>query len=129
MSEGELSFVRIDKWLWAVRICKTRKIASELCKRHRVLVEGQPVKSSRDVRPEQVVTVKREGIEWQYKVIRCIDKRVGAALVGECKQDITPSEILERLKLIKKDALPRRPKGAGRPTKKERRDLQKVKEI
>lgn len=127
MSDDELSSVRIDKWLWAVRICKTRKVASELCKQHKVLVEGQPVKPSRDVMSGHVVIVKRDGIEWQYKVIQCIDKRVSAPLSLECKEDITPKETLERLKLIKSDLMPRRPKGAGRPTKKERRDLEKLK--
>ena len=127
MSDNELSSVRIDKWLWAVRICKTRVLSADLCKKHKVLVDGQPVKPSREVRSGQVVIVKRDGIEWQYKVIQCIDKRVSAPLSLECKEDITPEEALERLKLIKKNLMPPRPKGAGRPTKKERRDLEKLK--
>ncbi|MBU0468190.1 MAG: RNA-binding S4 domain-containing protein [Candidatus Omnitrophica bacterium] len=118
--------MRIDKWLWGVRICKTRKVASELCKQHKVLVLGQPVKASREVMPGQVVIVKRDGVEWQYKVIQCLDKRVSAPLSLEYKEDITPKETLERLKLIKMDLMPRRPKGSGRPTKKERRNLEKL---
>ena len=113
MSDNELSSVRIDKWLWAVRICKTRKVAAELCKQHKVLVEGQPVKPSREVMLRQVVIVKRDGIEWQYKVIQCIDKRVSAPLSLECREDINHKEAMEKLKLIKSDLMPPRPKGAG----------------
>lgn len=129
MSEGGLSSVRIDKWLWAVRISKTRKIAIELCKKHKVLVDGQPVKPSREIKQGNIVTVKKEGVEWLYEVIQCLDKRVGASLSLEYKKDITPLETLERLKLIKRDLMPRRPKGAGRPTKKEWRTLEKFKEM
>lgn len=129
MSEGGLSSVRIDKWLWAVRISKTRKIAVELCKQHKVLLDGQPVKPSREVKQGNIVTVKKEGVEWLYEVLQCLDKRVGAPLSLEYKKDITPLETLERLKLIKRDLMPRRPKGAGRPTKKERRTLEKFKEM
>lgn len=121
-----LPSVRVDKWLWAVRICKTRKAATELCKQHKVLVDGNLVKPSREIRPGQVVVVKRDGIEWQYRVVRCLDKRVSAPLASGHREDITPQETLERLKMIKRDVMPRRPKGAGRPTKKERRDLEKL---
>ena len=120
--------VRIDKWLWAVRICKTRAIATELCKKHKVLIDGQPVKPSRDVQPGQVVIVKREGIEWHYRIIQCLLKRVSAPLSLEFKEDITPKANLELLKILKRDIMPRRPKGSGRPTKKERRGLEKLKE-
>ncbi len=127
MNENGLNSVRIDKWLWASRICKTRKVVAELCKQHKVLVAGQFVKRSREVRPGEVVVVKREGIEWHYKVIQCLDKRVSASLSLQFKEDITPKENLERLEKMKKGLMPRRPKGAGRPTKKERRDLEILK--
>ncbi len=126
MNENDLSSVRVDKWLWAVRICKTRKLATELCKQHKILINGQPVKPSRDVIPGQEVILKRDGVEWVYKVLKCLDKRVSAPLSLEYKEDITPEETIERLKIIKRDMMPRRPKGAGRPTKKERRNLEKV---
>ncbi len=87
------------------------------------------MKRSREVSPGQVVVIKREGIEWHYKVIKCLDKRVSAPLSLAFKEDITPKENLERLQQMKKDLMPRRPKGAGRPTKKERRDLEVLKEI
>ena len=127
MSEQDLKSVRIDKWLWAVRICKTRKIAYDLCKEHKVLIDDQPVKPSREIRPGQVIIVKREGIEYQYKVLQCLEKRVGAGLAGQYKEDITPKETLEKLEMIRKNAMPPRPRGAGRPTKKERRNLIKFK--
>lgn len=128
MTNQNLTSIRIDKWLWASRICKTRKVVAELCKQHKVLIAGQPVKRSREVGPGQVVVIKREGIEWHYKVIKCLDKRVSAPLSLEFKEDITPKENLERLEQMKKDMMPRRPKGAGRPTKKERRTLETLKE-
>ena len=128
MGESELNSVRIDKWLWASRICKTRKVAMLLCKQHKVSIDGQPVKQSRDVSPGQVVIIKRDGIQWHYRVIKCLDKRVGAALSLEFKEDITPKENLEMLKMMKKDLMPRREKGLGRPTKKDRRDLEILRE-
>ena len=129
MNEDNLTSVRIDKWLWGVRIFKTRKIALELCKQHKILVDDHPVKPSREVRPGQVVTVRKDGVEWLYEVIQCLDKRVSAPLSLAYKKDITPKETLERLKVIKMNLMPQRPKGTGRPTKKERRDLEKIKDI
>ncbi|MFP4472505.1 MAG: RNA-binding S4 domain-containing protein [Candidatus Omnitrophota bacterium] len=126
MNDNTSSAIRIDKWLWAVRICKTRKTALDLCKKHKVLINGQPVKPSREVRPGQVVTVKREGLEWLYRVRQCLEKRVSAPLSLEYKEDITSPETREQFKAIKKNLLPRRARGAGRPTKKERRDMEKI---
>ena len=118
--------VRIDKWLWSVRICKTRLIATDLCKRGRVTIDGQEVKPSRDVKQGQAIVVRKEGISWHYKVLKCIDKRVGAPLVKECYDDITPQEEKNKLALIKGGWVPRRAKGEGRPTKKERREMERV---
>ena len=118
--------VRIDRWLWAVRICKTRSIATDLCKRQRISVDGQPVKPSRIVKAGQVVTLKRDAILFQYKILRCIANRVGAKLAIECKEDLTPKEEIDKLKMIKSSWVPRRAKGEGRPTKKERRALDKL---
>ncbi|MCA9394691.1 MAG: RNA-binding S4 domain-containing protein [Candidatus Omnitrophica bacterium] len=118
--------IRLDKWLWAVRICKTRAAATDLCKRQRVSVDGQNAKPSREIREGNLITVKRDGIDWQYKVLKCIDKRVGAKIAAECREDLTPKEDLKRLKEVKSSWTPRRPKGEGRPTKKDRRDLDKL---
>lgn len=120
-----LDSVRIDKWLWAVRICKTRQVAMDLCKRQRVSVDGQFVKPSRDVREGQMVAVKRDGIQFQYRVLHCIDKRVGAKLADQCKEDITPEEEKIKLQQVYGGWTPRREKGEGRPTKKDRRAMDK----
>jgi ribosome-associated heat shock protein Hsp15 len=121
----ELS-VRIDKWLWSVRICKTRLIATDLCKRHKVSIDGQEVKPSRAITCGQIIHVHREGVCWQYRVLQCIEKRVGPQVAKECCEDITPPEEKNRLVLIKGGWTPRRAKGEGRPTKKERRDMDRV---
>ena len=118
--------VRIDKWLWAARICKTREIAADLCKGHKVSIDGQPVKPSRDVREGQVITIRKDGIDWQYRVLKCIEKRVGAPLAAECREDLTSEDELNKLRVIKGGLLPRRPKGEGRPTKKDRRSLDRL---
>ncbi len=120
------SRVRIDTWLCAVRICKTRPIGTDLCQRHMVSIDGQPVKPSRHVCVGQQVVVRKEGINWHYRVLKCIDKRVGAAVAKECHEDITPQEEKDKLALNKCGWVPRRAKGEGRPTKKERREMERV---
>ena len=121
-----LMIVRIDKWLWSVRLCKTRLIATDLCKKHKVSIDGQQVKPSRGIKPGQVIVVRKEGVSWQYRVLKCIDKRVGAQLVKECCEDITPQEESNKLALIKNGWVPRRAKGEGRPTKKDRREMERI---
>ncbi len=86
---------------------------TDLCKRHKVSIDGQPVKPSRDVSVGQVVIVRKEGLSWQYRVLRCIDQRVGAQLVKNCCEDITPKEEKDKLALIKGGWVPRRAKGLG----------------
>lgn len=128
MSSDDLESIRIDRWLWAVRICKTRVIAADLCKRQRVTIDGQYVKSSRDVKVGQIIFVKKDGIEWQYKVLKCIGDRVGAQLAKECREDLTPQEDLDRLDEVQSSWTPHRDKGAGRPTKKDRRAIDRANE-
>ncbi|MBF0478064.1 MAG: RNA-binding S4 domain-containing protein [Candidatus Omnitrophica bacterium] len=117
--------IRVDKWLWAVRIFKTRSLASEMCEREKVWIEGQHVKPSREVKVGQKIKVRKDNIDWEYEILKCIDKRVSATVANECRKDITPPEIIERAKLIRSMWVPRREPGEGRPTKKERRDLDK----
>lgn len=126
MDQAILDKVRIDKWLWAVRICKTRKEAMDLCKRGRVTVDGQPIKPSREVRAGQIVVVKRDGVDWTYTVLQCIEKRVGAKIAVTCKENITPQDQIDKMKVAKSGWVPRRPKGMGRPTKKDRRDFDRL---
>lgn len=122
--------VRIDKWLWAVRIFKTRNKASEACRKGKVLIKGIAVKPSRIVRQGEVVEVKHHPIFRQYHVKGIVIKRVSSKLSMELVEEITPSEELEKLIVYKKDPLSfifsLRKKGSGRPTKKERRKLHKI---
>ena len=121
-----LEGVRIDKWLWAVRICRTRQISSDLCKRGKIKINGLLVKPSREVKVGQIVCVQRRGIVWQYEVVCCIEKRVGAKTAVVCRRDLTPEKDICRMKLIRSQRSPSREKGMGRPTKKDRRDRDKI---
>ncbi len=113
---------RIDKWLWAVRIYKTRSQASQACRSGRVKVDGQVVKPSREVYPEMVIHLHWGPIERIIKVKAFLKNRVGAKLVSQYMQDLTPEEDYKILELIHKRTGARQ-HGTGRPTKKERRNL------
>ncbi len=126
MVNNSLESVRVDKWLWSVRICKTRVLSTDLCKRQKVSIDGQNVKPSREVTIGQVITIRREGIYWTYKVLKGIDKRVGAKIALECYENLTSKEELDKLKSIKSGWVPQRDLGAGRPTKKERREIDRL---
>lgn len=115
--------VRIDKWLWAVRIFKTRSKATEACRKGRVEMDELPVKPSREVREGDTVKVKIAPITRSFKVLGAIEKRVSAKLASDFVEDITPQEELDMLEVQKEMNLLQREKGTGRPTKKERRDL------
>lgn len=121
--------VRIDKWLWSVRVFKTRSQATEACKKGRVLIDDQPVKAARIVKENEIIHVKIPPITKQFKVIALLSKRVGAKLVPDYMEDLTPEEEMKKLDLMKTDTFGRRPRGAGRPTKKERRIIDKLKNI
>ncbi len=113
---------RIDKWLWAVRVFKTRSQASQACRTGKVKVDDQPVKPSREVQPDMIIQVHWGPINRILKVKALLKNRVGAKLVSEYMEDMTPEEDYKTLELIKKRT-GFRPHGTGRPTKKERRDL------
>ncbi len=115
--------VRVDKWLWAVRIYKTRSIATEACKKGHVIIDNIQVKPSRVLKIGDIVKVKKNPVTYSYKVLGLTEKRVGAQLVPEYLLDVTPKEELEILDIQKNMLWMRRERGAGRPTKKERRDL------
>ncbi|MDD4143358.1 MAG: S4 domain-containing protein [Prolixibacteraceae bacterium] len=115
--------VRIDKWLWAVRIYKTRSKASEACSKGHVLIGNIPVKPSKEIRKGDIVRVKHAAIYKSYKVIEPVYKRLSASLITEFVEDITPPDELEKLELQKKMKWFSRKPGLGRPTKKERRDM------
>jgi len=119
--------LRIDKWLWAVRIYKTRSQAANACKKGSVLIDGQQVKPSRTVKVGETVTVKKKPVFYKYKVLGLLEKRQSAKIADEYKEDVTPEEELKKLDVQKQATFERRDKGAGRPTKKERRILDRIK--
>lgn len=123
--EGES--LRIDKWLWAVRLYKTRTIAAESCRTGKVKFNGEPVKASRDIHPGDIFVVKTELMTKTVRVKALIHNRVGAKLVPDYLEDLTPPEEFERLLLKKEMNYEKRDRGSGRPTKKERRDIGKLK--
>ena len=115
--------VRVDKWLWAVRVFKTRSIATEACKKGRVSIGGVTIKPSRTIRVGEVITVRKPPIEYSFRVIQLLGSRVGAKRVAEFMENVTPREQYELLELQRVSGFVDRAKGLGRPTKKDRRDL------
>lgn len=115
--------VRIDKWMWAVRIFKTRTVALDACKKGRVLIDNVSVKPSRMIRVGDVVQVRKPPVTFSFKVLGLSDKRMGAKLVPQFMENVTPPEQYEILELNKISGFVNRQRGTGRPTKKERRDL------
>jgi ribosome-associated heat shock protein Hsp15 len=118
--------VRIDKWLWAVRLFKTRTLATEECKKGRVTIDGVSVKPSRVPKPGDIIKVRKNPVTYSYKVIGLIGKRIGAKLVHEFVEDITPPEELKNLELRQQMGSFERDRGTGRPTKKDRRDIDRL---
>lgn len=115
--------VRIDKWLWATRIFKTRTIASDACKKGRVTIKGQNVKPSHGIRVGQVVEVRKPPVTYSFEVLGLIENRVGAKLVPNYLKNVTSRDQLELLEMVKISGFVNRQKGLGRPTKKEGREL------
>lgn len=115
--------MRIDKFLWCVRYFKTRSIATNACKQGKVKIGGSNVKPSREVYPTEKILVRKNQIDYQLEVLDLPPSRVGAKLVNLYVNDITPREAFEKLELLKYSKDYYRKKGTGRPTKKDRRDL------
>jgi len=122
--------VRIDKWLWAVRIFKSRSMAGNACKAGRVKIDDSSVKASYMVSVGEVLTVRRGPIRYRYKVLGLIEKRLSAKLVADKYEDLTPPEekVINRMKSAFHIPMGTRKRGAGRPTKKERRDIERLNE-
>jgi ribosome-associated heat shock protein Hsp15 len=117
--------VRVDKWLWAVRVYKTRSMATDACRRGHVLVNGMTVKPSKEIKENDHITVRKLPVLFSFVVKQAIDKRIAAKLVIDYLQDITSLEELDKLK-VKETFFIKRERGSGRPTKKERRLLDQV---
>lgn len=114
---------RIDKWLWAVRIYKTRSIAAEACKKGHITIGNRTAKPAHNIRVGDVVNVRKAPITYSFRVLKCAENRVGAKLVPELMENITSQEQYEILEMSKISGFVGRMRGTGRPTKKERRDL------
>ncbi|MAN26317.1 MULTISPECIES: RNA-binding S4 domain-containing protein [Mesonia] len=115
--------MRVDKYLWCVRYFKTRSIATNACKKSHVKVNGDVVKPSREVYPTDKIEIRKNQINYKIEVLDIPPSRVGAKLVNIYLTDITPKENLEKLDLLKYSKDYYRKKGTGRPTKKDRRDI------
>ena len=116
--------MRIDKYLWATRYFKTRNIASEACKKGQVKINGKKAKPAKEVFAGEKIVLRKNQIDYQLLVLDTPPNRVGAKLVDLYRKDITPKEAFEKNDLLKASQDYYRKKGQGRPTKKDRRDLE-----
>ena len=114
---------RIDKWLWAARIFKTRSIAATACKNGRVTIGGVNVKPSHVIKAGETIDVKKPPITYSFKVLDCIEQRVGAKLIPQVYENVTDAKQYELLEMSRISGFVDRARGTGRPTKKERRSL------
>ncbi|MFW5706798.1 MAG: RNA-binding S4 domain-containing protein [Bacteroidota bacterium] len=112
--------VRIDKWLWAVRLFKTRSQATDACRAGKVKIGGDVVKPSREIKQGVTISIHAGIMTKTVKVLEVLEKRVGARLVEQYMEDLTPAEEYLKLELLRDNPLAQR---KGRPTKKERRDM------
>lgn len=116
--------VRIDKWLWAVRLYKTRSLAAEACKKGKVLIQNVSVKPSRAIKIGDIIQIKQNPVLYSFKVLELAQNRMNAKLVPGFMENVTTPDQLELIELGKLAAQTGRSRGTGRPTKKERRDLE-----
>ena len=114
---------RLDKFLWASRIFKTRTIAADACKNGRVMIDGVKMKPSRMVKEGEVIQVRKPPVTYSFKILRAIQNRVGAKLVPEILENVTTPDQYELLEMNRIAGFVNRARGTGRPTKKERREL------
>ena len=116
--------LRIDKYIWCVRLAKTRSIASELVSKGKIKLNGTVVKASKDVKVGDKVSISKNSALFEYKILALADKRLGAKLVGDFLQDITTADELEKFRLYTLNQANYRENGSGKPTTKNRRDLE-----
>ena len=127
MTESKLKYqetARLDKWLWAARIFKTRSIAADACKNGRVTKDGVTVKPSRTVKAGEVISVKKPPITYSFKILNAIENRVGAKLISEVYENVTDPKQYELREMSRISGFIDRQKGTGRPTKKDRRAME-----
>lgn len=116
--------VRIDKYLWAIRVFKTRSDSTDACKGNKVRVGGSPAKPSKEVKPGEVIEIQKGTVRYSYRVIRLLENRVGAQLVPDYAENLTPQSELDKLRAPVETFFIRRDRGSGRPTKKDRRAME-----
>ena len=118
--------VRIDKYLWAIRVFKTRTDATDACKGGKVKIGTVNAKPSRDVQVGEVIDIRKGAVTFTYKVLQLVDHRLGAKLVPDYAQNLTPESELEKLRAPVESFFLTRDRGAGRPTKKDRREIEQI---
>ena len=118
-----MSEARIDKWLWAARIFKTRSIAADACKNGRVTIGGMNVKPSRPLKVGEVVSVRKPPVTYSFRVLQCIEQRVGAKLLPEIYENVTDPKQYELLEMSRISGFVDRARGTGRRTKRDRRQM------
>lgn len=123
MSNPTEDTLRIDKWLWAVRLYKTRSQATQACRSGKVKVDGDALKPSREIKEGMEITIQTGAIKKTIRVKELLHKRVGAKLVHNYIEDLTPEEEYQKIEITRTQPVAKRERGQGRPTKKERRDL------
>ena len=115
--------VRVDKWLWAVRIFKTRTLAADACEKGKISIGDQTIKASRNIKPGEIISVRKGAFTMTFKVLQLTENRMSASLVPPFCEDITPAEEVEKIKMHSLAIRAYRMNSEGRPTKKERRAL------
>lgn len=120
--------VRVDKWLWAMRVFKTRTIATEACKKGRVVIDGTPVKPSRMVKEGDVIDVRKSPVTYKFRVKAVTQNRLGAKLVPDYLENLTPQSQYDLLEMTRISGFVDRKKGLGRPTKRDSREMSRFKE-
>ena len=118
-----MSEARIDKWLWSARIFKTRTIAADACKNGRVAVNGVNVKPSRMVKEGDTISVRKPPVTFSFRILKTIEQRVGAKLLPEIYENVTPQDQYDLLEMNRIGGFVGRARGTGRPTKKDRRQM------
>ena len=124
---GQVAKIRIDKWLWAVRIFKTRAISTDACNSGKVKIDGKSIKPSRSIKLNETITVQKGIVKFVYEVTGLIEARVSAKIASENVNDLTSTEEKFKMKVASAQPVATRDKGMGRPTKKDRRDIDKLK--
>ncbi|MDR0437113.1 MAG: RNA-binding S4 domain-containing protein [Bacteroidales bacterium] len=119
--------IRIDKYLWAIRQYKTRTMAGDACRGGKVKLNGLPVKASRELKVGDIIEVSTPGLVKKIKVLELLNNRVGAPKVAEYMEDLTPQEAIELAKIVRQTNYEKRDRGLGRPTKRDRRDIEALK--